>query len=106
MAGPVEGLEIGQAIDAIRAQLTSAVERAEGERLRFELGDIELEFSVSLTRDSKAEGGVKVWVLNVGGSTSESAGVTQKLKVTLKPKDSRTGAPPQVRDRSEAQPPN
>jgi hypothetical protein len=101
----VPALELVQAIDGIRAQLSRAVEQAEGHRLQFELGDVELEFTVSITQDSKAEGGIRVWVLNIGGSAGESVAGTQRLKITLKPKDTMTDRSPQVSDHTEQLPP-
>ncbi|MFD0683535.1 trypco2 family protein [Actinomadura fibrosa] len=107
-AGAEEGppaLELVQAIDALRAQLTAAVERSEGQRVRFELGDVEIQLSVSITHDAKAEGKVKVYVLGLGASASESSTTAQTLKVTLKPIDTKTGRALQVADHGEAAPP-
>jgi NTP-dependent ternary system trypsin peptidase co-occuring protein len=94
-------LELVQAIDALRAQLTAAVERSRGQRVQFELGEVEIEFTVSLSRDAKAEGGVKIWVLSLGASGARSSAAVQRLKVTLKPTDTHTGQSPQIADRSE-----
>jgi hypothetical protein len=94
-------LELVQAIDALRAQLTVAVERSRGQRIRFDLGEVEIEFTVSLTRDAKAEGGVKIWVLSLGASGARSSAAAQRLKVTLKPTDTHTGQSPQIADRIE-----
>jgi Trypsin-co-occurring domain 2 len=52
-------LELAGAVDAIRLQLSEAMVRAEGQRLQFELGDIELELAVAMTQEARAEGGPK-----------------------------------------------
>jgi hypothetical protein len=49
-------LELAGAVDAIRLQLSEAMVRAEGQRLQFELGDIELELAVAMTQEARAEG--------------------------------------------------
>lgn len=79
--------------------------RAEGQRLQFELGDIELDFEVAITREARAEGGVRVWVINVGASGAVTATATHRVKVTLKPKDMDSGRSPLISDQLESIPP-
>jgi hypothetical protein len=92
-------------VEAVRSQLTNAVQEGEGRPLQFELGDIELEFTVTMTTEAKVAGGIKVWVVNAGGSAAEAIGTAHKLKLTLKPKDMRTGQPPHVADSLDVLPP-
>ncbi|WP_328363068.1 hypothetical protein OG800_29775 [Streptomyces sp. NBC_00445] len=100
-ATPSPPMELADVVDAIRAQLNLARDRGRGEDLQFELGDIEIEFSVSVSRDHKADGGIKVWVLNAGGSFGQSQGTSQRLKVVLKPTDATTGRRTQVSDKAD-----
>jgi hypothetical protein len=102
---PEGSLELASAVEAIRGQLSEAMERAEAHRLQFELGDIEIEFTVTLTDEAKIDGGVKVWVLNAGGSTASSTAAAHRVKLTLKPRDMHTGRSPQVADTVRATPP-
>lgn len=101
-------MELSDAIDAIRQQLIISRDRAvaSDEDLKFDVGNIEMEFTVSVTRDRSIKGGVKVWVLDVGASGSQALGATQRVKVTLAAVDTGTGASPQVSDRSAGTPPN
>lgn len=93
-----QGLELTSALGAVRAQLSEAMRAAEGERLQFELGDVEMEFTVTMSQEAKVDGGVKVWVVNAGGSKATTTGTTHKIKVTLKPRDRQSGQPPIVAD--------
>jgi NTP-dependent ternary system trypsin peptidase co-occuring protein len=78
-------------VEGVRRQLIEAMGRSADKDLRFTLGEVELEFAVSLTQDSNVTGGIKVWVLNVGSNAGESIARTHRIKVTLKPVDPRTG---------------
>jgi Trypsin-co-occurring domain 2 len=80
------GVELADAVAAVRAGLVSAAERAEGQSLRFELGDIEMEFTVEVRRDARARGGVKAWVVDAGAEAGGSRGRTHKVSFTLKPR--------------------
>jgi hypothetical protein len=100
-----DGLELTSAIDAIRGQLTEAMARSEGQRLQFELGNIELEFEVALTRETSVDGGVRVWVINMGASGARTTSAVTRVKVTLKPTDAGSGQAPVVSDHLESIPP-
>ena len=100
-------MELSDVIEAIRQQLITARDRAvaTSEDLKFEVGDIEMEFTVSVVRDKSVKGGVRVWVLDIGASAGQTLGATQRVKVGLTAVDTRTGESPQVRDRSAGNPP-
>lgn len=98
-------LELAGAVDAIRLQLSEAMVRAEGQRLQFELGDIEMEFAVAITQEARAGGGVKVWVINAGVSGAITSSANHRVKVTLKPKDMESGQPPLISDKLDSIPP-
>jgi Trypsin-co-occurring domain 2 len=104
-ADEVDGLELAAAVEAVRTQLAKAAELAEGKSLQFEVGAIDLEFMVTLTRDSQARGGVRVWVLDVGGSSGRAAQASQKVRITLTPKDMAKGGAPHITDSSVLQAP-
>jgi hypothetical protein len=96
---------LAQAIGGIRAELTEAMASATDEQLRFDVGDVELEFTVDVRHDRKAQGGVRVWVAELGGGGGTSRGSANRLKVTLHPVDTATGRDPRVADHLDALPP-
>ena len=48
----MSGLELASVIRQLRAELNEAMDDAEGERLRFELGPVELSLTVTVGRDA------------------------------------------------------
>ncbi|MDH6116773.1 trypco2 family protein [Kitasatospora sp. GAS204B] len=83
-------IELAEAIEAIRRQLVAAAERAAGERFQFEVGPVELEFSVELRRDVTAKGGVKAWVLHADAAAGAGRTRSHKITVSLTPRDSQS----------------
>lgn len=96
---------LAEAIGGIRAELTEAMASATDEQLRFDVGDVELEFTVDVRHDLQAKGGVRVWVAELGGGGGISRGSANRIKVTLHPVDVETGRSPRVADHLEVLPP-
>ena len=105
MGNQVPGLEIAAVVDEIRTQLVAAADRSAGQAVRFEVGDIELEFGVAVTEADSSSGGVKVWVLNAQGNSTTSFSATHRVKVTLKAQDMERGESVRISDSSEVRPP-
>ncbi|WBB59180.1 hypothetical protein O7599_26860 [Streptomyces sp. WMMC500] len=84
-------VELDKAVQAIRNGLIAAAERAEEQDLAFELGDIQMEFTVELRKELKGGGKVRAWVLEAGADATQISATTQRVAFTLKPKDNRTG---------------
>lgn len=78
-------IALADAIDAIRAELLEAEDRGAGSRLRFAVGQVELEFNVTVSYDAKADVRVRFWVLEAGGGSSASRGGGQIVRVMLRP---------------------
>ncbi|TQF07054.1 hypothetical protein E6W39_38835 [Kitasatospora acidiphila] len=80
------GIELSDAIEVIRQQLSDAAARGAGQAIQFEVGPVTLDFTVELKRDARAKGGFKAWVLSgdlEGGLTQNQV---QKVSVTLTPR--------------------
>ncbi|MGC5397588.1 trypco2 family protein [Streptomyces sp. DT20] len=99
--GTEDAIELGKAVQAIRDGLMAAAERAEGQDLAFELGDIEMDFTVELRKELKGGGKVKAWVLEAGADATRASTRTHRVSFTLRPKDNRTGEPWKVGNGSE-----
>lgn len=98
-------MTLGEAINGIRAELADVMSSAGDERLRFNVGDVEVEFMVDVQRDRHAKGGVRVWVAEIGGDRGKTQGRSNRLKVTLHPVDTNTGRAPRIADHLEEPPP-
>jgi hypothetical protein len=82
---------VGEAIRALRAELDAAA-GAPGGTVRFEIGPIEMEFALTLTRAADGQAGVRFGVVTVGASGSLSSESVHRVKFVLTPKDKETGA--------------
>lgn len=77
--------EIGlvEAIEAVRAELTRAVENNVDKDIQFPVDKVELEFHVGVTRGGGATGGVRFWVIELGGKASYESESVHTVKVSL-----------------------
>ncbi|MCF3132281.1 trypco2 family protein [Streptomyces olivochromogenes] len=91
-----EGIELADAVQAVRDQLLIAASRASGQGVAFEVGDIQMEFTVELRAEEKAGAKVRAWVLDAGVDDTRSTARTHKVSFTLSPTDARTGGPLRV----------
>ncbi|MEU6854984.1 trypco2 family protein [Actinacidiphila alni] len=88
---PVDAIELADAVDAIRQGLTAGAARGAGQAIRFEVGEIHMEFAVTLERTRGGRGGVKAWVIDAGADATRTTGRTHTVSFTLRPKDTATG---------------
>ena len=79
--------EIGlsEVVRALRAELDDAMSAGEGERVQFQAKAIELEFQVGVTRSTEGRGGVRFWVLELGGGGSHGSESIQRVSLSLEP---------------------
>ncbi|WP_326687422.1 MULTISPECIES: trypco2 family protein [unclassified Streptomyces] len=87
----IDGIELADAVQAVRDELLTAAARGTGRDLRFEVGDINLEFTVELRRDARVKSGVRAWVISADADAGRSTARTHKVSFTLRPKDARMG---------------
>ncbi|WP_167157917.1 trypco2 family protein [Streptomyces sp. MBT27] len=87
-----DGIELADAIESVREQLTEAAARASGHALVFELGDIQMEFTVELRREVKGGLKVRAWVVDAGADAARNTGRTHKVAFTLKPHSAADGS--------------
>jgi hypothetical protein len=90
----VEGVELASFLRQLRAELNEALGDSEGERLRFELGPIELSLTVTVGRDTSPEAKVRFWVIEAGADVRVSREAVQEIKLVLTPQDSQVGPGP------------
>ena len=91
------GVGLADAVKALRAELTSAMAEGTDQALRFELGPVEMEFLLEVNREAGGQGGVRFWVVSLGGSGSVAHGSTHRVTLQLVPKTS-SGETPLIRD--------
>ena len=89
---------LADTIAAVRRELSAAQIAGQGQPVQFRTGPVELEFEVAVTRTRGGEGGVKIWVLTLGGKLERERATTQQIKVTLQPVNPGTGEDARISD--------
>lgn len=85
------GVGLAEAIRELRAELLTAQAESAGEGVLFELGPVEMEFAVTLSRGGDANAGVRIGVVTLGASGKLSKDSVHRVKFVLTPKDAQTG---------------
>jgi hypothetical protein len=77
--------EIGlvEAIEAVRAELTLAVAQNADKEIQFPVDKVDLEFHVGITRTASGTGGIRFWVIELGGNASHESESVHTVKVSL-----------------------
>jgi hypothetical protein len=84
-------LELAEVVEQLRAELTRAMAAGEGEALRFEVADMQLELTVAVEREVGGKSGVRFWVFELGAEGRQQSANTQTVTLTLRPKLAATG---------------
>ncbi|MDQ3150272.1 MAG: hypothetical protein M3R63_00605 [Actinomycetota bacterium] len=81
-----ERVELAQVISRLRQELSAAMREGEGEDLRFELGPVELELTVAVSREAGPNAKVRFWVVELGADGKVASQATQRITLTLDPR--------------------
>ena len=88
---PDSWIELSSAISALRKELTTAMAAGQDEPIHFELGPVELEFTLDVTKEGGADGGVRWGLVSFGARGTASSANGHRVKLVLQPKDAETG---------------
>lgn len=83
------GLELASVVRQLRAELNEAMDDGDGERLRFELGPVELSLTVTVGREAAPGARIRFWVIEAGTDAKVSRQAVQDIKLVLTPRDMR-----------------
>ena len=100
----MEGIGLAETVAALRAELAAAVAAGVDEEIQFPVGPVQLEFHVGVTRSAEGKGGLRFWVLELGGGSSRATETIQKLTVSLGPPVDTAGEPIRVHRGSDQKP--
>uniref|UniRef100_A0AAU3I528 Trypsin-co-occurring domain-containing protein n=1 Tax=Streptomyces sp. NBC_01393 TaxID=2903851 RepID=A0AAU3I528_9ACTN len=84
-----EEIGIAEAVEYLRAELVAAA-AGSGAGPRFEVGPVELEFSVEMRKEAKGKAGLKAWVVSADAEASVSKASVHRVRLVLTPKDTVT----------------
>ncbi len=76
-------VELSSVIKNLRNELNEALADSSNERLRFELGPIELTLSVVVAKEASPTAKVRIYVVEAGAGGKYSSSATQQVKLTL-----------------------
>ena len=79
-------IELSDMVRELRRQLTTALADGADEAVRFELGPVEIEATVAVSREAGADAKVRLWVVDAGATGKYAHAQTQRITVTLTPK--------------------
>jgi hypothetical protein len=79
----VEQLELAETVEALRGELARAAAAGAGSGFQFPVAGVQLEFHVAVTKTGEGRGGVRFWVVELGGSASYAREEIQTVTVTL-----------------------
>ena len=82
----VERVELAQVIGQLRRELSAAMRAGEGEDLRFELGPVELELTVAVSKEAGPNAKVRFWVVELGADAKVASQTSQRITLTLDPR--------------------
>ena len=86
---------LAEAIRELRAELIAAQAESPGpggDGVRFELGPVEMEFAITLSREGGGKAGVQIGVVTLGAGASLASESVHRVKFVLTPKDAQTGS--------------
>ncbi|MFJ1748929.1 trypco2 family protein [Streptomyces sp. NPDC088116] len=78
-------MELTEMIRELRAQLTAASAEGASEPLQFELGPIEVEVNVAVSKEMGGSGRVRFMVVEAGSDGKYARSETQRITITLQP---------------------
>src|SRR6516225_9160259 len=81
------GLELASVVRQLRAELNEAMDDAAGERLRFELGPVELSLTMTVGKEATPGAKIRFWVVEAGADARISRESVQDIKLVLTPRD-------------------
>jgi hypothetical protein len=93
---PEAWIGLSDAIAALRAELVTAMEAGQTEKLHFELGPVELEFTLDVKKEGGADAGIRWGVVSFGAKGSLASSTGHRVKLILQPKDIATGRTAEV----------
>ena len=103
MAATGPGVPLAEFVAGLRAELRAA-QRAREPGLEFAVGPVQVDFTVTASREGGPEGKVRFYVFEAGASATWSQETTQKVSLTLTPVGE-DGEPVRISDRAAGPPP-
>lgn len=79
-------VDLVELISGLRTALSKARDESLESDIHFEVGPVELEVTVSVSKKGTAQTGLKLWVVTAEGGGEIATAGTQRIKLSLNPK--------------------
>jgi hypothetical protein len=76
----IQKIGLKETLEALRIEISKSILLSEGKEIRFEMGEIELEMQVVIEKSKDVKGGVKFWVVEMGGGMATKDSITHKIR--------------------------
>lgn len=76
---------LAETIEALRNELTAAMERGSGKPLQFALGQVDVELTLAIIREGSGSGELRFGVVSFGAGGKAASETTHRLSLTLNP---------------------
>ncbi len=100
MANEDPGLGLAAAIKLVRSELQQAMVEGQSSPLAFTAGPVTLDFEVAFASGKSGGVGIQVWVVSADFKANRSNSTTQRITISLTPKDRITGKDAEVSELS------
>ncbi len=80
------GVELRELVAELRGELVAAMGDGEDAPIRFELGPIQIELTVTVEKASSAGAKVRFWVVDASADAQLSRSGVQRISLTLEPR--------------------
>src|SRR5262245_12302640 len=87
-------LELSTLIQGLRAELARSWQEGERSAIGFEVGPVDVEVTVQAERSADVRAGIRFWVAEAGAGGSRTSTDTQRILLTLTPRDKRDPSQP------------
>lgn len=78
-------IRLAEAVQQLRKEMMEASKAGEGEALRFDVQEVELEAQVEVTTSGEGTAGVSFWVVNAEAGGKREVGHLHKVTLKLRP---------------------
>ncbi len=87
----------------MREELAQAVREGQDDEVRFQVGPVDLEFHVEISKETSGKAGIAFWLITAGGGGSRRSSTAHTVKINLQPVDAK-GNPVKVSQRVTTKP--
>lgn len=85
-APPDNAISLSEVVEQLREDLQQLASQADAKELQFEVGEVEVELHVAVTKELAVGAKAKFWVVEFGGDGKQAASHSQKIVLKLRPR--------------------